>query len=41
MEMKKYMTPEVEVIKLKYQQPLLLITSGEEPGKDDEYTPGE
>ena len=41
MEMKEYKTPELEVIKLSVKNAVLISTSGEEPGRDDEYTPGE
>jgi hypothetical protein len=36
----EYKVPELSVIELKYQKPLLDY-SGDQPGRDDEYTPGE
>ena len=41
--MKEYMTPEMEVITMKYNQPLLsasVDTTDENPGSGGEYTGG-
>jgi len=35
MEMKKYMTPEMEVVEIKVQGSLLIISGDPTPGKDD------
>ena len=44
MDMKKYMTPELEVVELKYEKPLLDNSNtggGEDPNSSWDPTPGE
>lgn len=40
MEMKEYMTPEMEVVKIEYQSPLLEASSGIANPDETEESPG-
>ncbi len=39
MEMKKYQTPEMEVVEVKVQQTLLTLSNGEAPNANDPLDP--
>ena len=39
MELKEYQIPEMEVVELKYHQPLLTTSEGNDSGDPNEYNP--